>query len=242
MLVTTAVAMSIVGVNYWQTYRRWQDINARIKLVELDKPNFENAQIYRDIFAVAGNDLVFRLLKHQNDSVALQSAWRTIVLAVPLDRQNKPILPDSEKLVWFLGFVKDRCNSAIPGWWHEAVLECRASHRHNIFFTEPAECPYKTICCGDQMLGMVELKCPKDDSVTFFGDKFSYIRGNDQVFLNRDILTKIRFVGGEISGVITGSFVENEFFLSVHRGIYVHAFDQLDGSTLLKFSTAFGGD
>src|SRR5262245_37226885 len=113
------------------------DDDAKIKqivkqLAEVKYP-YDYPKVYRLLFATAGVDGLSRLQVDRDDSIALQSAWEAVTLTVPVkDGGGTVYRPDTQKLIWFLGFIQGRARVSPPEWWREAVLDARANRRDNI--------------------------------------------------------------------------------------------------------------
>jgi hypothetical protein len=113
-----------------------QAIEAKIDAVlRTDHPSRALKSYYR-LFVAAGADGLPELEQSPYDSVAIQAAWREIVLTIPkgIDDKGTEFRPDPAKVNWFLGFLAGRGRIRIPKWWSQAVLDARAHQSHDFCF------------------------------------------------------------------------------------------------------------
>jgi hypothetical protein len=91
-------------------------------------------EAFQALFQAAGDTGLPQLKLHAHDTIALQAAWREVLLTVPEKEPARAVRPDRSKLDWFLGFLEGRGRLRIPSWWREAVLKTRANRRDNVYF------------------------------------------------------------------------------------------------------------
>ncbi len=111
---------------------------------------------YRLLFATAGVDGLSRLQTVDDDSIAIQSAWETVTLTVPVEKGDRFYRPDTQKLSWFLGFLQGRARVSPPDWWRESLLDCASEspRQHSQRYTE-----ISPISSGCYRLGELSKKC-----------------------------------------------------------------------------------
>jgi hypothetical protein len=109
-------------------------LEAKIQEV-LNAPDLIHARLaFRSLFEAAGDSGLARLKTHANDSIAIQAAWREVLLTVPEKKGNEVYRPAQHRLNWFIGFLEGRARLKLPAWWQEAVLDAEAHRRGNVYF------------------------------------------------------------------------------------------------------------
>ena len=192
------------------------------------------SELYRSLFAAAGATGLSTLRTIPDDSIAIQAAWESVVVTVPVELSNEPIRLDGKKLSWFLGFLEGRARVSVPEGWRELILNARANRRDNIFPSEPDRGPYHDADAGS-------VKCPINASVEIAGDAVVYRMADDTItvperIVNRDVNRRVCFN-------FSGCFTSERCFLAVHRDVAcphdVACIDRSTGKLLWK-STACG--
>ena len=112
LMVTTVSAIGLATYRYIQYSRRVAEIETCVEQIgESDFP--EKHELYRRIFVLAEEDILRDLIKHENDSVAIQSAWETAVRTIPEDGINKPYKPDPTTTELFLTVLTERFKTCL---------------------------------------------------------------------------------------------------------------------------------
>ena len=97
LLVMLLVGVSVTVYHNSEYYKRWKRVEASIATFDPHQTSHEITDYYRQLFTLADDDLLPWMLRHENDSVAIQSAWETVELSVPVvDGKGtyKPRYPD----------------------------------------------------------------------------------------------------------------------------------------------------
>ena len=129
-------AVGIAAYRYVQYTRRVTEIEACIEQME-GSEFFEKHELYRRIFVIAKDDILPDLIKNDNDSVAIQSAWETAVRTIPEDGNNRPYKPDPSATELFLATLAERFQITIPTWWRDVVTNCGANSRFSVYSGDP---------------------------------------------------------------------------------------------------------
>ena len=151
-----------------------QAIEAKIDAVlRTERPSCALKSYYR-LFVAAGADGLSELEQSPYDSIAIQAAWREIVLTIPegIDGKGTEFRPDPAKVNWFLGFLAGRGRIRIPKWWSQAVLDMHAHQSHDFYFGHPH--PHQP-----------PANWTNETVVTTKGDKFLLRVGNDSTEVPR---------------------------------------------------------
>jgi hypothetical protein len=91
-------------------------------------------EAFRALFEVAGKAGLPRLKVDAHDTIAIQAAWREVLLPLLGEEPKQSVPLDRRKLEWFLGFLEGRGRLQIPTWWRNTFLEARFGQPGNIHF------------------------------------------------------------------------------------------------------------
>lgn len=141
----------------------------------------------------------------EDDSAAIQAAWREVTSTVPAEPGQTAYRPDGQDLSWFLGFFEGRAKVTPPNWWQEVVLDSQAYSRDDFFRGEPKSDPYHAA-------GPVW--CPKGASLRQEGHSIIYQTKNDSIIIPVDLL-KLD-ARSMLSRNYSGLFTSKRFFVAVH--------------------------
>jgi hypothetical protein len=194
-------------------------------IAELAKATWshEAEESYRALFAACGQSELSALRRSEDDSIAIQAAWREIALTIPEENGPQVYRPDKDKLRWFLGFLEGRGRIDSPKWWAEIVADMRAHRRSNIFSREWAGNPYHEA-------GVKFVRAPHGTTIKKDGNDYLLTIGGDSVKLPDEILEKSD--DGELSGNFSGYFTPKRCFVAVHNDVgYQHTVACIDRST-----------
>lgn len=226
LLSMVVVAIGITAYHSTEYYQRWQRVKASIANFDGQRSSHEISDYYRNLFALAGNDLLPWILREDNDSVAIQSAWETVELGVPLKPKHGTYTPPAKSISKFLGLIESRRNLKIPLWWREIVEGAKANQRHNIYGGSPSVEPYHDS-------GMNEIRCPTNARLERAdGDGF-YIAGT----MRFRVPSELEF------DHICVAFEGNRAYVAFHEGFgYPHrvACYDIGSNELIWESTACG--
>lgn len=190
--------------------------------------------LYRSLFAAAGPNGLSRLQSLPDDSIAIQAAWESVALTVPLEMTNEPVRLDADRLNWFVGFFEGRARVSLPKGWRELMLDARTNQRDNIFPGEPKSNPYHDAVAG-------RVKCPTDASVNTSSDAVVFRIAADRIMIPEKIMRRAE--DGGVYFNVSGCFTPERCFLAVHNDFGaphdVACIDRSSGKLLWK-STACG--
>ncbi|WP_148618780.1 hypothetical protein [Mariniblastus fucicola] len=172
--------------------------------------------LYRKFFEIAKEDVLNTLVKHENDSVAVQSAWEIAVRTIPVDGENRPYKPDREKTRLFLKTLENRFQTQVPKWWRDVVMNCGANSRFSIYSGDPKVDPYHTVLT-DERNGWPLIECPAGDQFIETSGGFQYKTAGDEILLPKSMFDSHRTNSGKISGHVTGAFSDSSFYVAFHR-------------------------
>ncbi|MEM9413375.1 MAG: hypothetical protein AAGA30_19860 [Planctomycetota bacterium] len=233
LVLTTVVAASVAYYQYTKYYKRWNEIEGVV--TNFDGDRYEYSNFYRQIFQIAESDLLPWLMRHENDSIALQSAWESVERSVPIEMGPATFTPGNEELVAFLQFAADRFNAPIPEWWRQLVVKSRANRRYNIyFFNDDIESPYH----GTE-LEWVE--CPNNAILENKADGVVYRVDDDSILVSNETLD--RDDSESLFGNLSGCFTTDLFFVTVHSDAgFPHTVSCIDrkSNDVIWQSEAFG--
>ena len=211
-------------INVFSAAASGQDGNATVqqllrKYADIKHPE-RYADFYRSLFDACRPSDLEVLLTHENDSIATQSAWQTVNLSVPVNEGPKVYRPDSQKLVWFLGFLEGRNRIVAPEWWRDVVTDARANRRNNIYSGNPKVQPYH----GS---GIEFVHCPTDASVDETKGAVTYRRGDESIVVPEELLE--RSDSGKLWCSISCCFTDDRCYVATHdnRG-YPHSVACMD--------------
>jgi hypothetical protein len=74
-----------------------------------------------------------RLQMNASPTIAVQAAWEEVEHTVPAREPVQVVRPDAKTLVWFVGVLEAKACIHTPKWWADAILDCRANRRGNIY-------------------------------------------------------------------------------------------------------------
>jgi hypothetical protein len=174
-----------------------------------DHPSRALKSYYR-LFVVAGADGLSELEQSPHDSIAIQAAWREIVLTIPrgIDGKGTEFRPDPAKVNWFLGFLAGRGRIRIPKWWSQAVLDARAQQSHDFSFehSDPPQPPANGT---------------NETVVTTERDKFSLRVGNDSTEVPKVLLERYLDDDGNLMPAIhySACFTSRNCYLAIYDGV-----------------------
>lgn len=230
--VVVLIISLAAGISFAETGE--DDVSAILEQLSKFKDIRHSHKLYRSLFAKAGIDGLSRFQSLDDDSIAIQAAWETVRLTVPVENGKEVYRPDHDKLVWFLGFVHGRIRCMPPEWWREAILDSRANRRKNIYGGDPTSSPY-------HRSGINDVNCPKDASVEELGNSVIYKVAEESIKIPEEIL--VRSDAGNLVCDISGSFTDKHCFLAIHDDVgFPHKVACIDRTTgkLVWESTACG--
>ena len=152
--------MLVVGIGFTvyhntEYYKRWKRVDELASTLDVQQSSHELSDDYRQLFELAGADLTPWLSQHENDSIAIQSAWENVELSVPIEDKKGTYKPSSVAIAEFLDLIESRRKIAIPKWWRETVERAKANRRYNIYGGKPTLEPYHNS-------GLDYIRCPID--------------------------------------------------------------------------------
>ena len=231
LAVTSLTAIGIVAYQSYQEHKRRDEIEAIIeRFHKIDDPR-EYSSLYRKVFAIAQDDLLPWLQRHENHSVALQATWEDVERSVPEESSGATYRPDRQKIAAFIDFLERQQSVSVPQWWKEVVLDCRANQRHNVYSGRPRREPYHDS-------GISWVRCPTEARVEPRYDEVVYYADENQITIPAGILDRMPW-GKHVSAC----FTDASCFVAVHDDIgYPHDVTCIDRKTnkLLWTSTACG--
>ena len=206
LVLTTVAAASIAYYQYTRYYKRWNEIEEIV--ANFDGDRYEYSEFYRQIFQIAGSDLLPWLERHENDSIALQSAWESVERSVPIEMGPSTFNPRKDELISFLQFAIERFDAPIPDWWRQLVVKSRANRRYNIyFFNDNVVSPY-------HRSDIEWVNCPSNAILEDESNGVIYRVNDDSILVSNDVLN--RDDGDSLHGNLSGCFTTDHFFVTVH--------------------------
>ena len=164
---------------------------------------------YAALFKKAGDAGLSALQTGQNDSIAVQAAWREVALTVPEEEPAARIRPDQKKLDWFLGFLEGRTRVKAPAWWAESVHNADANRRNNIhFYSQRSDgSPY-------HIVGLDSLFAPRETSISTKGESVTIRVGDQEFQISKSLLKKDD--QGHAYGGLSAAFGKSNCYVAVH--------------------------
>ena len=211
LLFLTLIAASLtMGYQYWIVHKRWVDIESLIAKIDSSNDNYEIAKLYENIFLIAKSDLLPDLQEHENDSIALQSAWRMV--RGSRNRNSEEGQLANERLARFMDNLETRTNASVPGWW-KGTLERGMVRVDNSSLHHPLNkyaSPY-------HMSGMDGVACPRHSQVESSALGISYQTGPNRINLPEELLHE--GWDGKLQINISGRFTDNFCYLAIHDDV-----------------------
>ena len=183
---TLLFVMLLVGVGVTlyhnsEYYKRWERVEEAIATFDPHQTSHELADYYRQLFTLADDDLLPWMLRHENDSVAIQSAWETVELSVPVEDGKGTYAPSASAITQFLDLIESRRELEIPAWWRQAIEQAKANRRYNIYGGKPTVEPYHNS-------GLEYIRCPSEARLEKLNDDYVYVAGGMRLTIPNDIM------------------------------------------------------
>jgi hypothetical protein len=186
---------------------------------------------YKALFKKSDDTGLPALQTGQNDSIAIQAAWREVALTVPEDPPSGRIRPDQQKLDWFVGFLEGRALVKAPAWWTAAVHEAGAHRRDNIYFPSPTRerSPYNAT-------DLAGIFAPRDTAVSEKAGRLTIQVGDHKIQAPTSILKKSD--DGTPYRGISAAFGKTRCYVALHGDIGnpfpLYCFDRETGTESWK--------
>ena len=226
LLVMLLVGVSVTVYHNSEYYKRWKRVEASIATFDPHQTSHEITDYYRQLFTLADDDLLPWMLRHENDSVAIQSAWETVELSVPVVDGKGTYKPSGIAIAQFLALIESRRELEIPVWWRQAIEQAKANRRYNIYGGKPTVEPYHNS-------GMEYIRCPTGARLKKLDDAYIYVAGGMRLTIPNEMM----------DDHVCATPEKNRVFAALHDGWgYPHkvACFSLDSSELIWESTACG--
>jgi len=226
LLVMLLVGAGVTVYHNSEYYKRWKRVEASIANFDPHQSSHEIADFYRQLFTLADDDLLPWMLRHENDSVAIQSAWETVELSVPVEDGKGTFTPSDSAIAQFLELIEYRLELEIPVWWRQAIGQAKANRRYNIYGGQPTVAPYHNS-------GLENIRCPIGARLEKLDDDYIYVAGGIRLTIPNEMM----------DDHVCAIFAKNRVFAALHDGWgYPHRVACFDrkSSQLLWESTACG--
>lgn len=105
---------------------------------------------YRRLFKGRSNSDVRELFSNNNDGIALQSAWESVIRSLAPHLKDKATQKlqgaYQPKSQWFLGFVQGRLGVTPPKWWSQRLLTAEVHDRFTLILgTDVKDAPFDSL-------------------------------------------------------------------------------------------------
>ena len=162
---------------------------------------------FRSLFKQVGVDGLKKLQDHSDDSIALQAAWESVELTVPVQNPGQHLRPDRKQLEWFLSFMEKRCKVKAPSWWISSLLDANANRRYNIWFPAPNPDIY-------HRAGVDDVRSPLDTTLLRDGLKLTLKVAKESITIPENLFSK--WNSGDLMHNISALVNDKRCYVAVH--------------------------
>ena len=208
MFCTKRIAVALIVLWSTNAFAQGEKIELLVSEVVSAKSPANSSDRYRALFELAGKERLSQLKFHENNSIAINSAWKEAMNSLPDDDTNSIVPSDPIALNRFVGFAEGRLQIAVPKWWIATLIpDASIKHKKNRKNREPTK---------DDLVyhnsGLNSVSSPVGTSLTHEGDQTKLKIGNESITLPLAISSGLDSYGVGVSGCFTA----DHCFVCVH--------------------------